>query len=77
MRYTNEIGLGQMEKKLALTFASMNMKKLAKVLKNREQESLLFGLKKRELQLKLLFIMNTRKQPQILRLFVYGLKLEQ
>lgn len=74
LRYTNEIGLGQMEKKLALTFSCMNMKKLAKVLKNREKESLLFGLKKRELQLKSLFIMNTRKQSQILRLFVYSLE---
>ena len=45
LRYTNENGRDKLKVKLALTFSCLNMKKLAKIMRNREKDSFLFCLK--------------------------------
>jgi transposase len=42
LRYTHQNGRAKMKVKLALTFACLNMKKLAKILKKRDEEVFLF-----------------------------------
>jgi transposase len=61
LRYTNEKGREKMHRKLALTFSCLNMKKLAKIMKKRDEEVFLFWL----LFLKsTLFSLKTRKPSE-------------
>ena len=59
LRYTNQRGREKLQVKLALTFACLNMKKLAKIMRNRERDSSRFGL----FFLKISFFRKRRENP--------------
>jgi len=74
LRYTNQRGREKLHSKLALTFTCLNLKKLAKILKNRDPEVFLFCLQFLKVIKNLKRSRKSNKSTEIFGGFVYSLE---